>query len=286
MPVVASGQTGVVTSAVHSAQHSAEEARGHAPAAAVAGLVARGVLYLLLAFTAFRVVFGHSHAQVDSRGALHEFAGSGAGAVVLVLLALGFLGLAFWNVVDVITAGSGSDEKPGRRLADVARAVAYGVLAVVTVSIAVAGGGSHTDQKSKTWTATVLGWPAGRLLVGAVGVAVIVAGIVLVVRVFLGRPPEQRSIVGATPNDPRPVHVLGVVGNFARGVVVALVGVFVLVAAIQHDPNETVGLDGALKRLLDESFGPALVVAVALGFAAYGVYSLARAWANRSVVPH
>ena len=76
------------------------------------------------------------------------------------------------------------------------------------------------------------------------------------------------------------LHRLGAIGNIARGAVLAAIGVFLLVAAVQTDPGETGGLDGTLKRLLDESFGGVLVVLVASGFAAFDVYSIARAWIN------
>ena len=55
-----------------------------------------------------------------------------------------------------------------------------------------------------------------------------------------------------------------------------------LIAAIEHDPNQTEGIDGALKRLLAQSWGEVAVFLIALGFAAFGVYSIARAWVNRN----
>jgi hypothetical protein len=70
---------------------------------------------------------------------------------------------------------------------------------------------------------------------------------------------------------------VGTVGMVARMLVTVLVGVFLIAAATQHDPGQAVGIDGALKRLSDRSFGPPLLVAVALGLAAYGLYSLAEA---------
>jgi len=265
------------------AGRAADRTRRHGPKAVVWGLATRGVLYLLLAWMAVQLVAGHAGGQVDSRGALHQLAGSAAGSVVLVVLAFGFAALALWNAVDAATAGSGADDAAGRRVADVGRVLVYAALTVAAISVLVSGRGSDADRTSKTWTAAVLGWPGGRLLVGAVGVAIVVGGAVLVARVVRGDPPEARSIVEAAPRETSAVHTLGVIGNAARGAVVALLGLFVLVAAIDHDPNESVGLDGALKRLLDESFGGAVVLVVALGFAAYGVYSLARAWTNRAV---
>ncbi len=37
------------------------------------------------------------------------------------------------------------------------------------------------------------------------------------------------------------------------------------------------GIDGALRRLAERSYGPALLVLVACGLAAYGLYSFAEA---------
>ena len=66
-------------------------------------------------------------------------------------------------------------------------------------------------------------------------------------------------------------------GIAARGVVFALMGVFVLQAAIQADPQEARGLDGALESLQGQSYGPYLLGLAALGLVAYGAYCLLNA---------
>jgi hypothetical protein len=151
------------------------------------------------------------------------------------------------------------------------------------VSILTSGSsGSGSTRKSQTWTAQVLGWPGGRLLVGAIGVGIVVAGVVMIVKVCTGRRHDQASMDEVAPREPGLVEKLGAFGYAARAVVDVIIGIFVLVAAIDFDPTESVGIDGALKRTLDEPYGGALVLVVALGLASYGLYSLARAWANRS----
>jgi Domain of Unknown Function (DUF1206) len=75
--------------------------------------------------------------------------------------------------------------------------------------------------------------------------------------------------------------VLGALGNAARGAVVVLIGFFLMAAALEHDPGETAGVDGSLKRLLDEPYGNALVVMIAICLAAFAAYSIARAVVNR-----
>ena len=56
-----------------------------------------------------------------------------------------------------------------------------------------------------------------------------------------------------------------------------LVGAIFLSAAVTSRPEQARGLDGALRTLLEAPFGAALLTVVALGFAGYGVYSVARA---------
>jgi hypothetical protein len=62
------------------------------------------------------------------------------------------------------------------------------------------------------------------------------------------------------------------VGFIAKGLSVALIGILVVIAAIRFDPAEASGLDAALKSLASQSFGPYLLMVVALGLACYGVF--------------
>jgi hypothetical protein len=48
-------------------------------------------------------------------------------------------------------------------------------------------------------------------------------------------------------------------------------------AALTHDPDKSGGLDQALVKVLDQPFGPALLAAIAVGFACFGVFCFARA---------
>jgi hypothetical protein len=257
------------------------QAAQHANAAGLLGLVARGILYLVLSGLAVELAVRDGGEQVDSRGALHDLAQNGAGKIALVLLVVGFAAFALWHAFLALAGGSAGREV-GRRVADGARAVVYGSLCALSASFLLASKSSgNSDQAGKTWTARLLDWTGGQLLVGAIGVAVIVAGLALVWRAVSGKPQDEKAVLEAAPRETDALHRLGAIGNVARGAVVGLVGLFLLVAAVQYDPNETVGLDGALKRLLDESYGTVLVLLVAAGLAAFGIYSIARAWVNR-----
>ena len=68
------------------------------------------------------------------------------------------------------------------------------------------------------------------------------------------------------------VEHTGQVGLIAKGVSVGVVGVLVVIAAIQFDRAKASGLDAALRSLTQTPLGPWLLVVVALGLAADGVF--------------
>ena len=54
------------------------------------------------------------------------------------------------------------------------------------------------------------------------------------------------------------VKWIGTFGLLARMVVFVLVGVFLIKAAVEYDPSEAVGIDGALAKLANSPQGPLL----------------------------
>src|SRR5215203_1170718 len=76
-------------------REAVHEARRGTQIAGLVGLVARGVLYLVLAVLALGLVFGKRRGnEVDARGAMEELARHGFGSVLLVILTIGFASFA------------------------------------------------------------------------------------------------------------------------------------------------------------------------------------------------
>lgn len=67
---------------------------------------------------------------------------------------------------------------------------------------------------------------------------------------------------------------IGVAGHLARGVVFTLIGIFITKAALEYDPKEAIGLDGALQKLAGASYGPYLLGLVAAGLICFAVFCL------------
>jgi len=211
---------------------------------------------------------------------MHELAHTGFGVVVLVVLTLGF---AMFALLHLYRAIKNPDNKTSRRINDAFWSVVNGFLAVLAASFLFTSKSSgDTDQSDKSLTAKVMNWSGGRLLVGVVGLALLGYGVYLVWRAFTNDRQDERAILEAAPNETPAVRLLSRIGNVGRGAILGVIGVLVLAAAIEHDPNQTEGIDGALKRLLAHGWGEVAVFLIAVGFAAFGIYSLARAWVNRA----
>lgn len=84
-----------------------------------------------------------------------------------------------------------------------------------------------------------------------------------------------------TPTQRKVVVGLGVVGTSARGLVFGLVGLLLIRAAVDFDPQKARGLDGALRSLAQTDAGPWLLYAAAAGLLVFGIYGMAEAgWAR------
>jgi Domain of Unknown Function (DUF1206) len=246
------------------------------------GLATKGFSYILVAVIALKVAVDGGGEPESREGALKTLADEPFGWMLLALVALGFASYAIWQLVRAIfdRDNEGDDAKGiGKRLGQVGKAVLYGALAFITASFlfdsgSSSGGGGQQEEKA---TAVVLDWPGGRWIVGGVGLAIICAGAFNAYRALSGSFRDdlrEEQMSGAE----RPWYTaFGVIGHFARAVVFGMIGVFVLRAAYEYDPDEAIGRDGALQKLAGEPYGAWLLGAVALGLGMYGLFCLVEA---------
>jgi hypothetical protein len=243
-----------------------------------AGLVAKGVSYGLVGVLAIELAAGHGGAATSREGALHSLAQESLGRMVLILLVIGFVAYVLWRVVQAFATPADEGTDWLKRIGFLGRAAIYSGLAFSTLSILLGdGGGSSQTGKAHKTTAVVLSWPAGTWLVGLGGVILIGDGLWNAYR-GLARKFEDKwntGHMGAAAR--RWGGRAGVVGHLARAVVFTLMGVFVIRAALQYDPKEAIGLDGALQKLASADYGPYLLGLTAAGLIAYALYCLADA---------
>jgi hypothetical protein len=270
----------MTTSAARRARNRAGRRPARQPAAspalrglARAGLVARGVVYLLIGWLAVRIAFGDSRQQADRTGALHTVAQTPFGKVLLWLLAAGFAGLAVWRLAEA-AAGSGT----GRRLQALGTGVLYGVVAYGTLKYALGLGAPQSGNKQAVdLTATALQHTGGKLVVIIIGFALIGGGLYLIWEAVQRRFLRSLDTRRMTARTRRAVEWLGIAGGAARGVVFGTAGVFLVIAAVRSQPGQAKGADSALRALAATPAGPWVLVLVAIGLIMFGAYSCCEA---------
>jgi hypothetical protein len=243
-----------------------------------AGLVARGVIYAIIGVLALQVAFGTGGETTNQKGALVEIAQQSGGKILLVLMAIGLFGYAFWRLLRAAVGHGPEETDDGKeRLKGVASGLAYTSLFITCLSILVgssSSGGSGSPDKA---TGGVLGWPGGQVIVAIAGLVLIGVGLYQgydgVKKKFL----EKSKTEEMSEKTEKVFTLLGIAGHLARMVIFALIGYFLIKAAIDFDPDKAVSVDGALAALGKASYGPLLLGIVAAGMIAFAAYSIADA---------
>jgi uncharacterized protein DUF1206 len=242
-----------------------------------AGFVARGLIYGIIGILAIKLAIGNGGTTTDQQGALKTIAHQPFGKVLLILVAIGLAGYALWRLVHALL-GHGPEDSDSTfdRVDALGSAIGYASLCAVAVEILLGSGSSGGSSNAQT-TAGVFGWPAGVWLVGIAGAVLIGVGLY---QGYCGLSKDFLRDSKTEEMSPRMrswIEWIGTFGHLARMVVSVLVGVFLIKAAIDYNPNKAVGLDGALAKIAHASYGPFLLGLVAAGLIAFGIYSLSDA---------
>ena len=231
------------------------------------GLVAKGVSFAIVGILAIKLALGDGGRATSREGALQSLAQQSFGKFLLIALAVGFAAYALWRFIQAFAEG-----KWGKGVGYVGRGLIYAGLTFSTIKILVGAGtsGSQNHRAHKT-AATILSWPAGTWIVGVIGAAIIGAGLWNLYR-GLSRNFEDKWRGGMSSAARKWGGRAGVLGHVARAVVFALIGIFVVKAALDYNPKDAIGIDGALQKLAHAGYGPYLLGVTAAGLMCYGLY--------------
>ncbi|GIH13768.1 DUF1206 domain-containing protein [Rugosimonospora africana] len=258
-----------------SARGTAGKARNSTIVHALArgGFVGYGILHLVVAWLALQIALGHSSNETDQSGAFQLLVREPFGRPLVWIIVVGLAGMALWQVLAAIT---GYESEQGKRkvferIGAAGRAVIYAALAVDAGKVAAGNPTSSAGEQRQT-TAGVLAHTSGRVLVAIAGVAVLAGGIGLIVfgakRAFAKRLHTERM----GPGTRKATTALGMIGYLAKGAGYGIAGGLLFVAAVHRDPKKSGGLDAALHTLAGKPYGQVLLIVIAAGFAAFGLY--------------
>jgi hypothetical protein len=241
------------------------------------GLLARGIIHLLVGWLAIRIATVDPSERVDQRGALAAVLRQPLGRVLVFVLALGFLAYAAWRVLEAVL--DPDDKGVVQRIGYAARAVLYLGLFGTAVSMAVKGSSGSSGSSGgiggqQEVAAGVLSMPFGRALVLAAGLVIIGTGVWNGYRAFSRSFEKKLKEAEMSPTERTWTIRAGFVGHLARMIAYFAVGGFLAQAALQYDPQKPVGLDASLHALAGKSYGPWLLVLVGAGLIAFGLYQV------------
>jgi hypothetical protein len=241
-----------------------------------AGLVARGVIYLLIGWVALMLAVGRGNGEADQSGALRSLASKSYGSTVLWALFAGFVAYSCWRFSEAIWGVTGEGDGAGARIKSGFRGCVYAFFALTTFSI-LHGSGSSQATTQQDASARVMQHTGGRWAVGIVGGIVVIVGLMLTVEGLHRKFLKTMRIAQLSEPARRIVVALGVIGTTARGLIFALAGALVIEAAKTFDPAKARGLDEALRTLRNEPYGAVLLGAAAVGLIIFGLYGLCEA---------
>jgi hypothetical protein len=245
------------------------------------GLLCRAVVYAVLATLALLAAAGMGGRTTDTRGAIATLAREPFGAAIVATLGVGFAALGLWYLAEsaLNLQGRRGGKGAALRLGKGVVAFVYFGLTALCARIALGAGASSAsgDERAQSYTAAVLQLPAGRLLVAAGAVLALAVAGYQVKKALKARRGEKIDGGRMGPALRRWAPRLGLAGYVTRGLVVALIALFLALAALHENPREATGFDGALAALAGQPFGMALLGAAALGLLAFAAYSAVEA---------
>ncbi len=246
------------------------------------GYAVKGVVYLIIGVLAAQLAAGIGGRATDQPGAIQTISNQPFGKILLAVVTIGLIGFALWSFIQALfdTEGEGRNAKGiAARIGYAVVGVSYAILSYGALRIVIGSGsaGKSSTVTTQDWTALLLKQPFGVALVVVVGLVVIGVAFYLFYRAYSANFQKRFNLTTVNAQVRRWIIFVGRFGYAALGVVLGIVGIFLIVAAVQHNPHEAKGLDSALKILVHQPLGPVLLGIVALELVAYGIYSFVEA---------
>ncbi len=248
------------------------------------GWVAKGVVYLVVGVLAVPIAIDglrgdntqSSSGEASQTGAVGKIAETSFGTVTLWVIAIGLALYVLWRLISIVLPAENTAKAWFTRLGYLVSALVYSALAWTALQFAqqkpAAAGAESEDAKVERYTRELMEKTGGRWLVGAIGVVLIGVGLYFLVKGLMATFRDELEPGDVGPFSHETIVLLGRVGWAGRGVLMSLVGWFLLDAAIKFRPDEAKGFDGALRDATSSTLGALLVGFAAVALVVYGLF--------------
>ncbi|HEX8430546.1 MAG TPA: DUF1206 domain-containing protein, partial [Longimicrobium sp.] len=212
-------------------------------------------------------------------GAFSEILRHPGGKFLLGILAVGLVGYAVWRFVQAALdpEGKGDAKSYAKRVGYAGSGIIHAGLALTAARLALGSSQGGGGDGAQSYTARLMDAPAGRWLVAAVALGMAAYGIFQLFKAYRTKLGKRLDLSSVSPGTREWIVRAGRAGLAARGVIFAIVGFFLIRAALHRDPGEARGLEGALEAVRAQSYGPWLLGMMALGLIGYGVLEFVNA---------
>ena len=241
------------------------------------GYGVRGLIYITIGILAVQVVLGKGGSLASPKGVIAEIGRQPAGLILLWIILVGLISYSLWGVIRAVfdPLHKGHDLKGLlERFGFLCSAFGYAVLILPTYGYITGASQKASGAQTHSLLNSIMATPWGRWAIGILGLAVIAGGLYQIYEGIKAGFDRQFKIYALTPGEAKLVTNVGRFGTAARGVVLAVVGGLISLAAYRANPSQPIGMDTALATLLHQPYGIWLLGIVALGLIAFGIYSI------------
>ncbi|QAV69267.1 DUF1206 domain-containing protein [Salinibacterium sp. UTAS2018] len=239
------------------------------------GFAVNGLVHLLIGALAIGIATGGGDTDADQSGAFKQLASTPGGVFLLWAVVIGMFALGLWLVISAFLMQPEDSKRKWAKLgAEVAKGITYFALGSTALKFALGGSSSSSDSTSSV-SADLMANPVGVGVLVVAGLVVVGVGGYFVFKGVTQKFTEDVSVPGGTMR--KAVLGLGTAGYIAKGIAIGVAGILVVAAAFTHDPEKSSGLDAALTSLTALPYGMVVLLVIAVGLIAYGVYCFVRA---------
>ena len=246
--------------------------------AARLGYGARGFVYLSAGLLILLAALGLVGDTVGVKGSLDWLAMRPLGRVWVLLVGLGLAAFVMWRVLQsVFDADHEGTSRHGlsTRMSQAFSGFSYAALSFAAFGLLIhAPEGDPALQgviRSREQAATVLSLPFGKWLLTGVGLAIFGIGVANIVKAWRE---DFTEYLACSAKTCRRVAPLARIGHVARGLAYLPLAVL---AGLGSSASDVTSLGAALEAVERQPAGPWILVAVALGFIAFGAFSFIEA---------
>ncbi|MGE5223052.1 MAG: DUF1206 domain-containing protein [Omnitrophica WOR_2 bacterium] len=236
------------------------------------GYFAKGIVYIAWGIFALQAVYGYGNKKVDMNTTLAKIVTQPFGRYLLFIILIGLVAYVLWRLILLVL----NPEHQGlvTRFGYLSSGLGYAGLALAAYGLVTGtGSGGSSSTGPHDFTVRVLHLPAGRWIVAAVGLFIIISGFYQMYYGYKAKFKANMRLSEMKVEQRKAAVGAGQFGSIARGIIYLIVGIFLVQAALQYNPSKAGGLGDALVALAKAPYGIYVFAIVALGLLAYGIFS-------------